>query len=209
MRLLFIGPPGAGKGTQAARLVQRFGIPHVSTGDMFRAAVRAGTPLGQEAQRYMSLGQLVPDEVTIGLVRDRFAEADARAGFLLDGFPRTLPQAAALHAALEADGASLDHVLLLEVPDGLIVDRIVGRRTDPETGRIYHDRFDPAPAEIAARLQTRKDDTEEVVTGRLKEYHDQTTPIIPFYEGLGLVRRVSGVGSVDEITQRIEAALGR
>lgn len=209
MRMIFIGPPGAGKGTQAARLIEHFRIPHISTGDMFRAAVKAGTPLGKEAERYMTQGQLVPDEVTIGLVRERIQQPDARQGFMLDGFPRTVPQASALEEALRKDGVELDVVLVLEVPDELIVRRITGRRSDPETGRIYHLDFDPPPPEVAPRLTQRKDDTEEACRTRLQAYHDQTAPIIPFYEGRGLVKKVDGVGTPDEVTQRILEALGR
>ncbi len=207
MRLIFIGPPGAGKGTQAALLVECFEIPHISTGDMFRAAVRAGTALGREADRYMKSGQLVPDEVTIGMLRERIAAPDAAKGFLLDGFPRTEPQAAALETALQADGVELDHVLVLEVPDKLIEDRIVGRRTDPETGEIYHLTFSPPPPEIAPRLVHRKDDTEEACRARLHAYHAQTAPVVPFYQARGLVRRVDGVGPTAEVTRRILAAL--
>ncbi len=207
MRLIFMGPPGAGKGTQAARLLSAFGVCHISTGDMFRAAVKAGTPLGLQAQRHMSAGELVPDAVTIGLVRERLKQPDAQRGFLLDGFPRTVPQAEALAAALEADGVALDGVLVLEVPDAYIVERIVGRRTDPETGTIYHVRFDPPPAAIAARVVQRKDDAEEVVRERLAAYHAQTAPIVPIYEARGLVRRVDGLGTPDEVTARIQAVL--
>lgn len=207
MRMIFIGPPGAGKGTQAARLVERYGIPHISTGDMFRAAVKNGTPLGKKAEEYMSAGKLVPDEVTIGLVRERIAESDAKEGFLLDGFPRTVPQADALQHALAEDEVALDAVLLLEVPDQLIVDRIVGRRSDPETGTIYHLQFNPPPAEIADRLVHRKDDTEEACRARLDAYHAQTAPLVPFYDEQGLLKRVDGVGSPDEVTERIVAAL--
>jgi len=209
MRMIFIGPPGAGKGTQAARLVERLVIPHISTGDMFRAAVKAGTPLGKQADACMKLGQLVPDEVTIGLVRERIREADAASGFMLDGFPRTRPQAEALDAALRAGGVELDAVVLLEVPDDLIVERITGRRSDPVTGAIYHLRFSPPPADVVERLVHRKDDTEEACRERLAVYHAQTAPVVPFYESKGLVRRVNGVGGTDEITDRIRAALGR
>ena len=207
MRMIFIGPPGAGKGTQAARLVERYQIPHISTGDMFRAAVKAGTPMGQEADRYMKAGQLVPDEVTIGLVRERFAEPDTAKGFMLDGFPRTVPQAEALAEALSADSVNLDIVLLLEVPDELIVERIIGRRSDPETGSIYHLTFNPPPSEVAERLVHRKDDTEDAVRSRLEAYHKMTAPIIPFYEAAGLLRRVNGVGTPDEVTSAITDVL--
>lgn len=207
MRMIFIGPPGAGKGTQAARLVERYNIPHISTGDMFRAAVKAGTALGKKAQEYMSAGQLVPDEVTIGLVRERLTQSDCSDGFMLDGFPRTRPQAEALEIALEASHIQLDAVLVLEVADELIVSRIVGRRSDPETGEIYHLQFKPPPADIVSRLVHRKDDTEEACRSRLAAYHAQTAPIIPFYDDRNLVRRVDGVGELDNITDRITSAL--
>ena len=207
MRMIFIGPPGAGKGTQAARLVSHYQIPHISTGDMFRAAVKAGTPMGKEADRYMKEGQLVPDEVVIGLVQERLSQSDTDVGFMLDGFPRTRPQAEALAVALQSMGKRLDAVLLLEVPDTLIVERIVGRRSDPETGEIYHLTFNPPPAEISERLVHRKDDTEEAVRSRLEAYHSQTAPIVPFYEDEGVLKRVNGVGSPDEVTARIQDAL--
>lgn len=208
MRVIFVGPPGAGKGTQAARIVERLNVPHISTGDMFRASVKAGTPLGLEADRYMKAGQLVPDSVTIGMLRERISLPDAKNGFLLDGFPRTIPQAEALEQALAAAGMQIDHVLLLEVPDDLIVSRIVGRRTDPETGRIYHLEFDPPSPEIAGRLVQRKDDTEEACRTRLSAYHAQTSPLIPFYSERGLLRAVDGVGEPDDVTVRVLGALG-
>jgi adenylate kinase len=208
MRMIFIGPPGAGKGTQAARLVAHYDIPHISTGDMFRAAVKAGTPLGKQADAYMKDGKLVPDEVTIGMLLERIREPDAAKGFMLDGFPRTVPQAEALDRALSEAQVELDVVLVLEVPDDRIVRRIVGRRSDPETGKIYHVEFDPPPPEIAGRLIQRKDDTEEACRTRLAAYHAQTAPIVPYYEAKGLVRKVDGVGSPDEVTARILATPG-
>lgn len=207
MRIIFVGPPGAGKGTQAAKLVSTLGIPHISTGDMFRAAVKQGTPMGQEAQRYMTEGKLVPDEVVIGLVRERIAQADAQTGFLLDGFPRTVPQAEALQDALTQDGLALDAVAVLEVPDELIVERITGRRSDPETGTIYHMTFNPPPAEVKDRVVQRKDDTEEACRTRLSAYHAQTAPLIPFYDALGLLRTVDGVGAPDDVAARLLGVL--
>jgi adenylate kinase len=207
MRMIFIGPPGAGKGTQAARLVEYYRIPHISTGDMFRAAVKADTPLGQQADAFMKDGKLVPDSLTIAMLLERVAEPDAREGFMLDGFPRTVPQAEALDVALRSAGVTLDVVLVLEVPDDLIVNRIVGRRADPDTGRIYHLQFDPPPTDIAPRLVHRKDDTEEACRTRLGAYHAQTAPIIPYYARQGLVRTVDGVGALDEVSARLRAAL--
>jgi adenylate kinase len=205
--MIFIGPPGAGKGTQAARLVERYQIPHISTGDMFRQAVKEGTPMGQEADRYMKAGQLVPDDVVIGLVRERLAQSDTLSGFMLDGFPRTVPQAEALSEALKTDGVELDAVLLLEVPDSLIVERIIGRRSDPQTGAIYHLTFNPPPADISNRLVHRKDDTEDAVRSRLESYHTMTAPIIPFYENENILKRVNGVGQPADVTQAIALAL--
>ena len=205
MRMILVGPPGAGKGTQAARLVDTFKIPHISTGDMFRAAVKEGTPLGQEADRYMKLGQLVPDEVTIKMVIERIGKPDCAAGMMLDGFPRTRPQAAALDEALVAAKRALDVVLLIEVPDSLIVERITGRRSDPKTGKIYHIKFDPPPPGL--EVVQRKDDTEEAVTTRLAKYHSETAPIIPYYAERGILKRVDGVGEPDAVTARITAVM--
>ena len=209
MRMILVGPPGAGKGTQAARLIDTLQIPHISTGDMLRAAVQAGTALGLEADGYMKRGHLVPDEVVIGMVLERFQSPDCKKGFMLDGFPRTAPQAEALDKALQAAGVDLDAVVLIEVPDELIVERITGRRSDPETGAIYHTKFNPAPADVQPRLVQRKDDTEEAVVARLEKYHSETAPIVPFYEAKGILRRVDGVGEPDDVTARLLKALGR
>lgn len=207
MRMILVGPPGAGKGTQAARLVDTYGIPHISSGDMLRAAVKAGTALGVAADGYMKAGQLVPDDVVIGMILERIAGPDCAKGFMLDGFPRTIPQAEALDAAMTKAGVGIDVVLLFEVPDALIVERGVGRRNDPITGRIYHIKFDPPPAEVNDRLVHRKDDHEEAINQRLRYYHDWTAPIMPFYEGKGLLRRVDGVGTPDEVSARVVKAL--
>jgi adenylate kinase len=209
MRMILVGPPGAGKGTQAQRLVDRFHIPHISSGDMLREAVKAGTELGKKADEYMKLGSLVPDDVVIGMILERIARPDAANGWMLDGFPRTFPQAEALDQAMTNAGVSLDVVLMIEVPDELIVERGVGRRTDPQTGRIYHIKFDPPPPDIAGRLVHRKDDTEEAIRNRIDFYHQWTTPILPIYEQKGLLRRVDGVGTPDEVTKRITAVLGK
>jgi adenylate kinase len=207
MRMILVGPPGAGKGTQAARLVDSYRIPHISSGDMLRAAVKEGTTLGLEADRYMKTGKLVPDEVVIGMILERIAKPDCARGFMLDGFPRTRPQAVALDEAMRKAGVELDAVVLIEVPDQLLEERAVGRRSDPETGTIYHLKYNPPPAEIASRLVHRKDDTVEAVSTRVQKYHSETAPIIPFYMDKGILKRVDGVGDPDAITQRITAVL--
>jgi adenylate kinase len=207
MRMILVGPPGAGKGTQAARLLDTYRISHISSGDMLRAAVKEGTALGVEADRFMKAGKLVPDDVVIGMILERIAKPDCAGGFMLDGFPRTAPQAEALDCALRAAGVELDAVVLIEVPDALLEERAVGRRTDPQTGTIYHLKYNPPPAEIADRLVHRKDDTVEAVTTRIQKYHSETAPIIPFYQSRGILKRVDGVGDPDTITQRLVAVL--
>ncbi len=207
MRMILIGPPGAGKGTQAANLVQTYSIPHISTGDMLRTAVKQGTELGKQADVFMKAGNLVPDELVIAMVIERIGQADCDSGFMLDGFPRTRPQAVALDAALETAGAALDAVVLIEVPDAMITERITGRRSDPQTGDIYHLTFRPPPAEVADRLVQRKDDTAEACANRLAKYHKDTAPVVPFYEETGKLVRVDGVGTPAEVQLRIVAAL--
>lgn len=207
MRIILVGPPGAGKGTQAARLRETYDMVHLSTGDMLRAAVKAGTALGKQADGFMKRGDLVPDDVVIGMVLERIAEPDCAGGFMLDGFPRTRPQAEALDAAMGDAGVTLDAVVLIEVPDELIVDRITGRRSDPETGTIYHMTFNPPPADVADRVVQRKDDTREACVARLEKYHAETAPIVPFYAAKGLLRRIDGVGTPDDVTARMRDAL--
>lgn len=207
MRMILIGPPGAGKGTQAQFLVHAYEIPHISSGDMLREAVRTGTELGKQADAAMKRGDLVPDDVVIGMVIERIGRPDCARGFLLDGFPRTRPQAEALDVALAAASVALDAVVLIEVPDALILERITGRRSDPETGAIYHIKFNPPPADIADRLVHRSDDTEVACAARLGKYHRETAPIVPFYEAKGLLKRVDGVGAPDEVTARLLAAV--
>jgi len=207
MRMILFGPPGAGKGTQAARLLERFSVAHLSTGDMLRAAVKAQSALGLAAEGFMKRGELVPDQLVCDLVVERLDEADCANGFMLDGFPRTVPQADALGKTLEAAGIALDLVLVLEVPDDLIVERIVGRRSDPQTGAIYHLKFNPPPPEVAERVVQRADDTEEACRTRLAKYHAETVPVLPFFEARGIVRRVDGVGTPDEVTARVIAAI--
>jgi len=207
MRMILVGPPGAGKGTQASRLVETYTIPHISSGDMLRAAVKEGTALGQEADTFMKAGKLVPDEVVIGMILERVAKPDCARGFMLDGFPRTRPQAEALDDAMAKAGVELDAVVLIEVPDPLLEERACGRRTDPETGKIYHLKYNPPPADIVDRLVHRKDDTVEAVTMRVQKYHSETAPIIPFYMDKGILKRVDGVGDPDEISKRITSVL--
>jgi adenylate kinase len=217
MRLILLGAPGAGKGTQAAFICQRFGIPQISTGDMLRAAVKAGTPLGVAAKKVMDSGALVSDDIIIGLVKERLAQADCAKGFLFDGFPRTLPQADAMKAA----GVRLDFVLEIDVPDSAIIERMSGRRVHPASGRSYHVKFNPPKVEghddvTGEPLIQRADDLEDTVRKRLEVYQQQTRPLVNYYgdwaasgdAGAPRYARISGTGSVDEITARVMGALG-
>ena len=213
MRVILLGPPGAGKGTQAKLLIARLGVPQISTGDMLRAAVAAGTPLGHEAKRFMDRGALVPDAVIIALVRERLQAPDCDRGYVLDGFPRTVAQAEALDAALNELRGALDHVLCLEVPSEELIARIAGRRTCRACGAMFHVRFSPSKREgvcdvCGGETYQRKDDGEETVRRRLAVYADQTAPLIRFYEERGLLRRISGTGEIPEIFARMTDRLG-
>ncbi|PRD70415.1 adenylate kinase [Malikia spinosa] len=216
MRLILLGAPGAGKGTQANFICQKYGIPQISTGDMLRAAVKAGTPLGLEAKKVMDAGGLVSDELIINLVKDRIAQSDCAQGFLFDGFPRTIPQADAMKAA----GVKLDYVLEIDVPFDAIIERMSGRRSHPASGRTYHVKFNPPKVEgvddvTGEPLVQRADDQEETVKKRLEVYSAQTRPLVDYYGDWAKAepaaapkyRAISGTGSVDEITARAFAAL--
>jgi adenylate kinase len=216
MRLILLGAPGAGKGTQAAFICKRFGIPQISTGDMLRAAVKAGTPLGLQAKKVMDSGALVSDEIILGLVKERITQPDCAAGFLFDGFPRTIVQADALKSA----GVKLDYVLEIDVPDSAIVERMSGRRVHVASGRTYHDRFNPPKVPgvddvTGEPLIQRVDDQEDTVKKRLAVYAAQTRPLVEYYQRWAAsgdpeapaYRKISGTGSVDEITARALAAL--
>jgi adenylate kinase len=216
MRLILLGAPGAGKGTQAAFVTQQYGIPQISTGDMLRAAVKAGTPLGLEAKKFMDAGQLVPDDVIIGLVKDRIQQPDCANGFLFDGFPRTIPQAEAMRQA----GVELDYVVEIDVADDEIIGRLSGRRVHAGSGRTYHVHFNPPKAAgkddvTGEDLIQREDDKEATILKRLEVYHSQTKQLVDYYSKMAAdggvrapkYRKVSGVGSVEEIRDRVFAAL--
>lgn len=204
-RLVFVGPPGAGKGTQAKLLCERLNVPQISTGDMLRAAKASGK-LPQELVLKMSQGALVPDEVVIELIAERTQQSDAAGGFLLDGFPRTVPQAEALSAMLASRGLKLDVVIALEVPEELLVERAVLRRTDKATGKIYHLKYSLPPPGV--ELEQRADDQESVVRDRIAIYKKMTSDLLPHYEKLGLLKRIDGVGTVEQVSGRLFAALG-
>lgn len=207
MRLAFFGPPGAGKGTQAQRLAAAHGLAHLSTGDLFRAAIAAGTPMGRSVEALLKAGALVPDDVTNGVVAEKL-DALGDTGYVLDGFPRTVPQAEWLLAELERRGTPLDAVIRLVVPDDFLVNRLSRRRTDAETGAIYHLDHNPPPADVPAeRLVHRKDDHPEAIAERLRVYHDETAPVEDTLRAGARVLDVDGVGTLDEVADRITSAL--
>ncbi|WP_416308055.1 adenylate kinase [Neptunicella sp. SCSIO 80796] len=214
MRIILLGAPGAGKGTQAQFLMGKYGIPQISTGDMLRAAIKAGTELGLEAKKVMDEGKLVSDDLMIGLVKERIAQQDCHNGFLLDGFPRTIPQA----DAMVENGVKVDHVIEFAVPDDVIVSRMSGRRVHPASGRVYHVEFNP-PAEegkddkTGEELVIRPDDQEDTVRKRLSIYHEQTEPLVSYYkkqadQGLCQYHRIEGTKPVEEVSQTLAALLG-
>ncbi|EXX88976.1 adenylate kinase [Paenibacillus darwinianus] len=212
MNILFMGPPGAGKGTQAERIVNTFGVPHISTGDAFRLAMKQGTPLGQKAKEYVDQGLLVPDDVTNGIVRERLLQDDCEKGFLLDGFPRTLAQAEALDGMLAEMGRRIDHVINLKVDRSLLLARLTGRRICKACGSTYHVLFNPPQQEgvcdkCGGELYQRSDDTEEKVGTRLDEYISKTAPLLAYYEGKGLLLEVDGEKEIDTVTSDIVSRL--
>ncbi len=212
MRLVLLGPPGAGKGTQAMNLVDQYDLVHVSTGDLFRANIKNETELGKQVQSYLSSGKLVPDELTIALVWDRLDQDDTQKGFLLDGFPRTIAQAEALDQGLEERGMKIDAAVCIDVPSPVLVERLAGRRVCPECGASYHIKDNPPKKEgicdrCGAALEQRKDDTEETVKDRIDVYHKNTEPLIDFYQKQGKLMKVNGNQGVDQVSQEIYRSL--
>ncbi|MCS7149884.1 MAG: adenylate kinase [Caldimicrobium sp.] len=212
MNIVFLGPPGAGKGTQAKILIERYGIPQISTGDMLREHRAKGTDLGKKAQEYMDKGQLVPDEIILGMVKERLAQSDCAKGFILDGFPRTVAQAEALDKILAELGRKLNFALALVVPDELLVERLTGRRTCKSCGMMYHIKYKPPKDDgkcdvCGGELYQRPDDNEETVRNRLKVYHESTAPLISYYSQKGILKELDGSKSIEEITQELIAIL--
>ncbi len=213
MNLIFLGPPGAGKGTQAKKLVQLLGIPQISTGDILRAKKEEDSPLGRQIREIMAEGKLVPDEIVVEIVKERLSQPDCEKGFILDGFPRTIPQAEALDEVLKEMGRKIDAVVYIEVPEEELIKRISGRRVCEKCGEEYHVIFKPPKVEgvcdkCGGRLIQREDDKEEVVRKRIEVYNNSTAPLIEYYEERGLLKRIDGVASMEEVFARIKKALG-
>ena len=214
MNLIFLGPPGAGKGTQAKRIAMSEGLVQLSTGDMLRAAVAAGTEVGLKAKAVMAAGELVSDEIVVGIIADRITEPDCASGFLLDGFPRTIAQAEALDAVLNERDLKIDHVVEMRVDDGMLIGRISGRFSCTACGAAYHDEFNRPKTEGVCDIcgetefNRRGDDNAEAVAVRLEAYHAQTAPLLPYYRDRGALRSVDGMAEIDEVTRQIEAVLG-
>jgi adenylate kinase len=214
MNVILLGPPGSGKGTQAKRLEERYGIRHLATGDMLRAATASGTELGLRVKSIMDSGQLVPDDIIIVMIAARISEPDCRAGFILDGFPRTVPQAEALDAMLVQRHLGLDHVILIEVDDAALIDRLSGRFTCTRCGASYHERYNRPRVEGVCdvcgsrEFIHRPDDRPEAVAARFQVYRRQTEPLLPYYRERGILRVVDGMAGIDEVTQQIEMILG-
>lgn len=214
MKLIFLGPPGAGKGTQAKRIEDAYNIVQLSTGDMLRAEVNSGSALGKEAKSVMEAGELVSDDLVIGIIKSRIAQDDCKKGFILDGFPRTVPQAEALDAMFTDQGMTLDHVIELEVDDDAMVARICGRYTCSKCGQGYHDIFEKPAAEGvcdkcgATAFTRRADDNEKTVRSRLSAYHEQTAPIAAYYGNKGLLKGLDGMAGIDDVTAEIKGILG-
>lgn len=213
MRLVLLGPPGAGKGTQAKRLIEKMSIPQISTGDLLRAAVRDETELGLKAKAKMDAGQLVPDEIVIGMVKERLTKDDCRSGFILDGFPRAVSQAEALSKLL-AESGGLDHVISIEVPEEELVRRLTGRRSCPKCGAMFHVVFSPPAKEgicdkCGGELITRADDNEETIRNRIGVYREQTEPLKDYYQKLGLLRPIDGTGTPADIEHKIAEVIGK
>jgi adenylate kinase len=209
MNLILLGAPGAGKGTQGALLAEKLGIPKVATGDILREAVRGGTDLGRRAQGFMDAGELVPDEVILGLVREALTAPEAERGAIFDGFPRTLPQAEGVDALLAELGREVDRIVVIEVPEDAIVRRMSGRRIDPDTGEVYHLEHNPPPAAVADRVVQRVDDREDTVRHRIRVYEENTAPLIAHYEERGVrVERVRGDRAIDAVQQELLNLVG-
>jgi adenylate kinase len=213
MKIIMLGAPGAGKGTQAKRIADKYGVPHISTGDIFRANIKNNTELGKKAKTYMDQGLLVPDELVVDLVVDRLKEEDAKKGYVLDGFPRTIPQAEALDEALKKNGEAMEYAIDIEVPDASIIERMSGRRSCTQCGASYHITYHPPKKEgvcdsCGGELVLREDDKEETVKKRLSVYHEQTKPLIAYYSGHGIIKEIDGTMGMEEVFQAITEILG-